>query len=70
MFVDDWVYLPDERERYEYVLNEQGIIYTGTSRYLRPMFWDFGQVSVRVVMDLFFLDLTSASGLGFATCCQ
>ncbi|XP_049923083.1 protein-glutamine gamma-glutamyltransferase 5-like [Epinephelus moara] len=46
---DDWVYLPDERERYEYVLNEQGIIYTGTSRYLRPMFWDFGQFEKKMV---------------------
>lgn len=45
LFAGDWVYLPDERERQEYVMNEQGIIYYGTSKYPRPMTWVFGQVS-------------------------
>ncbi|XP_070785728.1 protein-glutamine gamma-glutamyltransferase 2-like [Enoplosus armatus] len=46
---DDWVYLPDERERQEYVMNEQGIIYTGTSRYIRPIAWVFGQFEEEMV---------------------
>lgn len=46
LFVDDSVYLPDERERQEYVMNEHGLIYRGTSRYFRPMSWEFGQVSI------------------------
>ncbi|XP_070710439.1 protein-glutamine gamma-glutamyltransferase 6 [Pempheris klunzingeri] len=46
---DDWVYLPDERERQEYVMNEQGLIYKGTSRYLHPMAWDFGQFEEEMV---------------------
>uniref|UniRef100_A0A3P9QFP5 Protein-glutamine gamma-glutamyltransferase 2 n=1 Tax=Poecilia reticulata TaxID=8081 RepID=A0A3P9QFP5_POERE len=40
---DDWVFLPKEEERREYVLNEQGIIYRGGGDYISPMFWDFGQ---------------------------
>ncbi|KAM4613900.1 protein-glutamine gamma-glutamyltransferase 2 [Polymixia lowei] len=40
---DDWVYLPDEEERQEYVMNEQGIIYTGSGRYISPTVWDYGQ---------------------------
>uniref|UniRef100_A0A4W6BS12 protein-glutamine gamma-glutamyltransferase n=1 Tax=Lates calcarifer TaxID=8187 RepID=A0A4W6BS12_LATCA len=40
---DDWVFLPDERERQEYVLNEQGTIYVGTEYYPRPRDWIFGQ---------------------------
>lgn len=41
---DDWVHLPDEKERKEYVMNEQGQIYRGTACDFSPMFWDFGQV--------------------------
>lgn len=40
---DDWVFLPKEEERQEYVLNEQGIIYRGSGNYIAPMLWDFGQ---------------------------
>ncbi|KAK2915533.1 protein-glutamine gamma-glutamyltransferase E-like [Channa argus] len=40
---DDWVFLPDEKERQEYVMNEQGIIYRGSRNYISPMNWDFGQ---------------------------
>lgn len=49
LFADDWVFLPDERERQEYVLNEQGTIYVGTEYYPRPRDWIFGQVSIRVL---------------------
>lgn len=40
----DWVFLPDEMERQEYVMNEQGIIYRGSANYISSMSWDFGQV--------------------------
>ncbi|XP_023256921.1 protein-glutamine gamma-glutamyltransferase 5-like [Seriola lalandi dorsalis] len=40
---DDWVFLPDERERQEYVMNEQGIIYRGSGRYISPCYWDYAQ---------------------------
>ncbi|XP_060886649.1 protein-glutamine gamma-glutamyltransferase 2-like [Labrus mixtus] len=46
---DDWVFLPDEKERQEYVLNEQGTIYFGTAGYLHPMAWDFGQFEEEMV---------------------
>ncbi|XP_039654545.1 protein-glutamine gamma-glutamyltransferase 5-like [Perca fluviatilis] len=40
---DDWVYLKDENEINEYVMNEQGIIYRGSSNYIGSCNWDFGQ---------------------------
>uniref|UniRef100_A0A3B5MG67 Transglutaminase N-terminal domain-containing protein n=1 Tax=Xiphophorus couchianus TaxID=32473 RepID=A0A3B5MG67_9TELE len=39
----DWVFLPDEAERQEYVMNEHGIIYKGVDKYIDPTHWDFGQ---------------------------
>ncbi|KAM6927854.1 protein-glutamine gamma-glutamyltransferase 5 [Xenentodon cancila] len=40
---DDWVFLSDKEEKQEYVMNEQGIIYTGNGQYISPMNWDYGQ---------------------------
>uniref|UniRef100_A0A8C4H057 protein-glutamine gamma-glutamyltransferase n=1 Tax=Dicentrarchus labrax TaxID=13489 RepID=A0A8C4H057_DICLA len=40
---DDWVYLPDERERQEYVMNEDGYIWKGTSDGICSSPWIFGQ---------------------------
>ncbi|XP_043978494.1 protein-glutamine gamma-glutamyltransferase E-like isoform X1 [Gambusia affinis] len=40
---EDWVFLPDEAERQEYVMNEHGIIYKGVDKYISPTHWDFGQ---------------------------
>uniref|UniRef100_A0A4W6EXP6 Protein-glutamine gamma-glutamyltransferase 2 n=1 Tax=Lates calcarifer TaxID=8187 RepID=A0A4W6EXP6_LATCA len=40
---DDSVFLPDEKERQEYVMNEQGTIYRGSHNYISSMSWDFGQ---------------------------
>lgn len=38
------MFLADEQERREYVLNEQGVIFRGSSHYISPLNWDFGQV--------------------------
>ncbi|XP_017294790.1 protein-glutamine gamma-glutamyltransferase 2-like [Kryptolebias marmoratus] len=46
---DDWVYLPDEKQKQEYVLNEQGAIYTGTAHYPTEMRWEFGQFEEEMV---------------------
>ncbi|XP_047453950.1 protein-glutamine gamma-glutamyltransferase 2-like [Mugil cephalus] len=46
---DDWVYLPDERERQEYVMNEEGLIYRGSSHSMCPMPWIFGQFEEEMV---------------------
>uniref|UniRef100_A0A3B5LGM8 Protein-glutamine gamma-glutamyltransferase 2 n=1 Tax=Xiphophorus couchianus TaxID=32473 RepID=A0A3B5LGM8_9TELE len=46
---NDWVHLPDEKERKEYVMNEQGQIYRGTACDFSPMFWDFGQFEEEMV---------------------
>ncbi|KAK0143975.1 Protein-glutamine gamma-glutamyltransferase 5 [Merluccius polli] len=40
---EDWVYLPDEKERQEYVMNEHGVIFQGSSRHIRGLAWDYGQ---------------------------
>ena len=39
--LDDVVFLEDDKEREEYVMNEQGRIWNGRNQ-SRP--WDFGQV--------------------------
>uniref|UniRef100_A0A3P8Q0W7 Protein-glutamine gamma-glutamyltransferase 2 n=1 Tax=Astatotilapia calliptera TaxID=8154 RepID=A0A3P8Q0W7_ASTCA len=41
----DWVYLPDDRERQEYVMNEEGTVYIGTSHYIGSQPWIFGQLN-------------------------
>uniref|UniRef100_A0A8D3CMR5 Protein-glutamine gamma-glutamyltransferase 2 n=1 Tax=Scophthalmus maximus TaxID=52904 RepID=A0A8D3CMR5_SCOMX len=40
---EDGVFLPDEAERQEYVMSEQGIIYKGSGNYINSVSWDFGQ---------------------------
>lgn len=42
--LDDWVFLRDETERQEYVMNEQGVIFKGSGNYIVNMNWDYGQV--------------------------
>ncbi|KAM3870246.1 protein-glutamine gamma-glutamyltransferase 2-like [Diretmus argenteus] len=46
---DDAVYLPDETLLQEYVMNEDGIIYTGAWDYIYSKPWNFGQFEDRVV---------------------
>ncbi|XP_070759192.1 protein-glutamine gamma-glutamyltransferase 2-like [Enoplosus armatus] len=46
---DDWVFLADEEQREEYVMNEQGIIFRGSADYNSPMHWDFGQFEDNMV---------------------
>ncbi|XP_039858742.1 protein-glutamine gamma-glutamyltransferase 2-like isoform X1 [Simochromis diagramma] len=45
----DWVYLPDEGERQEYVMNEGGTVYAGTSDYIGSRPWIFGQFEEEMV---------------------
>ena len=44
IFIEDIVYMENEAERFEYVLNDTGRIWIGSARchYGRP--WNFGQV--------------------------
>ena len=44
MYLEDDVYLPKEEERYEYVLNETGLIWAGTHRDTFTWPWNFAQV--------------------------
>ncbi|XP_034087537.1 protein-glutamine gamma-glutamyltransferase 5-like [Gymnodraco acuticeps] len=54
----DWVYLKDESEIKEYVMNEQGVIYKGSQRHICPGAWDFGQFEDNMVeISLLILDL-------------
>ncbi|XP_061779424.1 protein-glutamine gamma-glutamyltransferase E-like [Nerophis lumbriciformis] len=41
-FSGDSVFMSDELERKEYVMNEQGVIYGGSTDYISGMNWDFG----------------------------
>ncbi|MED6247774.1 hypothetical protein ATANTOWER_016526 [Ataeniobius toweri] len=46
---DDSVYLPDEKERQEYVMNEHGPIYMGTAYNFNSITWEFGQFEEEMV---------------------
>ncbi|XP_034021863.1 protein-glutamine gamma-glutamyltransferase 2-like [Thalassophryne amazonica] len=48
---DDWVYLSDEDQRKEYVLNEYGSLYRGSFGHIRPKSWDYGQFEP-LMMDI------------------
>ncbi|XP_074525216.1 protein-glutamine gamma-glutamyltransferase E-like [Halichoeres trimaculatus] len=46
---EDAVYMRDEKERQEYVMNEHGKVYRGSTDYIMPMDWDFGQFEENMV---------------------
>ncbi|KAL4604837.1 protein-glutamine gamma-glutamyltransferase 2-like [Arapaima gigas] len=46
---EDWTYLPQDRERQEFVLNEHGIIYRGKSDCISSLRWIFGQFEEDIV---------------------
>lgn len=50
---DDVVYLPDESQLQEYVMNEDGIIYTGAWNSIKSIPWNYGQFE-DFVMDICF----------------
>lgn len=43
---EDAVFLDDENERHEYVLNDLGAIYYGDPENIRTRSWNYGQVSL------------------------
>ena len=43
---DDAVYMPDEADREEFVMNESGIIWAGAHNDMFTWPWNFAQVSV------------------------
>ncbi|RXG53423.1 Annulin [Armadillidium vulgare] len=52
---DDVVFLGDEDERKEFILNETGLIWRGTHTRLRPCPWQFGQFEKNILECVLFL---------------
>ncbi|XP_036387675.1 protein-glutamine gamma-glutamyltransferase 2-like [Megalops cyprinoides] len=46
---EDWVYLPQQNEREEYIMNEQGLVYRGSSNCISALAWNFGQFEDDIV---------------------
>eukprot|EP00076_Gallus_gallus_P004838 NP_001308488.1 erythrocyte membrane protein band 4.2 [Gallus gallus] len=46
---DDEVFLPNEAQRQEYILNQDGVIYSGTENEILAQPWDFRQFDVGIV---------------------
>ncbi|KAJ8358752.1 hypothetical protein SKAU_G00152770 [Synaphobranchus kaupii] len=46
---EDWVHLADEQERQEYVMNESGILYRGSTYYISGLDWEFGQFEEDII---------------------
>ncbi|XP_049445564.1 protein-glutamine gamma-glutamyltransferase E [Epinephelus fuscoguttatus] len=56
---DDQVYMENEKEVEEYVLNEQGVLYRGSKNYIMPLDWDLGQFEEDMVkISLKMLDVS------------
>lgn len=45
LLLDDDVYMANEKERQEYVLNDSGIIFQGLEKYIQQEAWNYGQVN-------------------------
>jgi len=45
LLLDDDVYMANEKERWEYVLNDSGIIFQGLEKYIQQEAWNYGQVN-------------------------
>ena len=43
---DDDSYIEDDSHRRDYLINDVGVIWRGTSRHKVPLTWEFGQVSM------------------------
>ncbi|XP_068961969.1 protein 4.2 isoform X2 [Petaurus breviceps papuanus] len=46
---EDAVFLENEAQRREYLLNQDGLIYLGTADCIQPQPWDFGQFEINVI---------------------
>ncbi|XP_072288342.1 protein-glutamine gamma-glutamyltransferase E-like [Eucyclogobius newberryi] len=56
---DDSVYMPEEADRQEYVMNQHGVIYRGSGNYITALAWDFAQFEEKMVqICLMMLDLS------------
>ena len=48
-FADDKVFMENRNEREEYVLNEYGSIWRGTHHNNRPLPWNYGQATAKLL---------------------
>ncbi|CAL4063338.1 unnamed protein product, partial [Meganyctiphanes norvegica] len=52
---DDEVYVEGEDERNEYILNETGLIWRGTSNCMRPCSWNFAQFEENILQCILYV---------------
>lgn len=45
LLLDDDVYMANEKDRWEYVLNDSGIIFQGLEKHIQQEAWNYGQVN-------------------------
>lgn len=54
----DSVFMPNEAERTEYVLNDTGYLYVGSVKNIRERPWNFGQVKYAFFSSFLTLDIS------------
>ena len=53
IYLDDEVYMPNTSDLEEYILNDQGVLFQGSSSHISPLRWYIGQVCIFIQRTYF-----------------